>query len=173
MQRDASGNFSAATITAVSNISVAGTNFVNYLVVSNAPTFDASALTNLNASQFASGTIPTAQLPVNLQLLAINNGDTLTNIQPAALPANLQYLNNSLLVSTNLAIAQLPTNLAVLNSNNAINLTNLQSTNLNAINVQPLLVSPMIGLSAYAEASTAVAAANKVYVVPLLSLIHI
>jgi hypothetical protein len=51
-------------LTTVSNLSVEATNFVNYLVVSNAPAFDGSAITNLNASQLASGIVPVAQLPI-------------------------------------------------------------------------------------------------------------
>ena len=50
-------------LTTVSNLSVTGTNFVNYLVVSNPPALNGSAITNLNASQLSSGVIPLAQLP--------------------------------------------------------------------------------------------------------------
>ncbi len=48
--------------TTVSNLSVTATNFANYLVVSNAPALNGSAIFNLNASQLSSGTVATARL---------------------------------------------------------------------------------------------------------------
>jgi hypothetical protein len=51
-------------LTTVGNLSVIPTNFVNYLVVTNPPALNGSAITNLNASQVAAGTVPLAQLPV-------------------------------------------------------------------------------------------------------------
>jgi hypothetical protein len=50
-------------LTTLSNLLVTATIFVDYLVVSNAPVLDGSAITNLNASQLISGTVPVAQLP--------------------------------------------------------------------------------------------------------------
>ena len=43
--------------TTVSNLSVTATNLPNYLVVSNAPALNGSAIFNLNASQLSSGTV--------------------------------------------------------------------------------------------------------------------
>jgi hypothetical protein len=51
-------------LTTLSILSVTATNFANYLVVSNAPALDGSAITNLDASQLTSGTVPVAQLPI-------------------------------------------------------------------------------------------------------------
>ena len=50
-------------LTTVSNVSVTATNFVNYLVVSNPPALNGSAISNLNASNLSSGAISLARLP--------------------------------------------------------------------------------------------------------------
>jgi hypothetical protein len=49
-------------LTTVSNLSVTGTNLVNYLAVANPPALNGSAITGLNASQLASGIVPSGQL---------------------------------------------------------------------------------------------------------------
>ena len=77
-------------LTTVSNLSVAATNFVNFLVVSNPPALNGSAITNLNASQLIAGTLPLAQLPsvvitnnstaVNLTGTFAGNGAGVTNV---------------------------------------------------------------------------------------------
>jgi hypothetical protein len=56
------------------------------------PTYNGQNLTNLNASQLSAGTVPAAQLPVNLQPLTSNNGAGLTNLNPAYM--NTYYLSN-------------------------------------------------------------------------------
>jgi len=50
-------------LTTVSNLSVTATNFVNTLIVTNPPALNGSAITDLNASQLASGTVPLGRLP--------------------------------------------------------------------------------------------------------------
>ena len=82
-------------LTTVSNLSVTATNFVNYLVVTNPPALNGSAITNLNAAQLAFGTVPLAQLPgavltnnqtgVALTGAFTGNGVGLTNIPLNAL----------------------------------------------------------------------------------------
>jgi formylglycine-generating enzyme required for sulfatase activity len=84
-------------LTTVSNLSVTATNFVNYLVVTNPPVLNGIAITNLNASQLTSGTVPLGQLPgavvtnnetgVTLTGTFSGNGAALTNIPAAALVA--------------------------------------------------------------------------------------
>ena len=77
-------------LTTVSNLSVTGTNFVNYLVVTNPPALNGSAITNLNASQLTSGAVPLALLPaavvtnnetgLNLSGTFSGNGAGVTNV---------------------------------------------------------------------------------------------
>jgi hypothetical protein len=84
-------------LTTVSNLSVTATNFVNYLVVTNPPALNGSAITSLNASQLTSGTVPLGQLPgavvtnnetgVTLAGTFSGNGAALTNIPTTALVA--------------------------------------------------------------------------------------
>jgi hypothetical protein len=67
--------------TTLFNLLVTGTNFADYLVVSHAPVLDGSAITNLNASQLTSGTVPVAQLPtatVSTLGLVQPDGSTIT-----------------------------------------------------------------------------------------------
>jgi hypothetical protein len=69
--RDASGNFSAGIITAnlagnaalASNV-VAGIAITNAFITNSVFAGDGGGLTNLNASQLSSGTLPLAQLPI-------------------------------------------------------------------------------------------------------------
>ena len=50
-------------LTTVNNLSVTATNFVNTLIVTNPPALNGSAITSLNASQLAAGTVPLGRLP--------------------------------------------------------------------------------------------------------------
>jgi len=82
-------------LTTVSNLSVTATNFVNYLVVTNAPALNGSAITNLNASQLTAGTVSLALLPgavvtnnetgLNLAGTFCGNGAGVTNVDLLAL----------------------------------------------------------------------------------------
>ena len=84
-------------LTTVSNLSVTATNFVDYLVVTNPPALNGSAITNPNAAQLTSGTVPLGQLPgavvtnngtgVTLAGTFSGNGAALTNISASALVA--------------------------------------------------------------------------------------
>ena len=62
-------------LTTVSNLSVTATNFVSTLVVTNPPVLNGSAITNLNASQLAAGTVALARLPT---AVVTNNASGLT-----------------------------------------------------------------------------------------------
>jgi len=57
------GGVTLGGLTTVSNLSVTATNFVNTLIVTNPPALDGSAITDLNASQLAAGTVPLGRLP--------------------------------------------------------------------------------------------------------------
>ncbi|MCX6913602.1 MAG: SUMF1/EgtB/PvdO family nonheme iron enzyme, partial [Verrucomicrobia bacterium] len=61
--------------TTVSNLSVTATNFVNTLIVTNPPVLNGSAITNLNASQLAAGTVALGRLPT---AVVTNNASGLT-----------------------------------------------------------------------------------------------
>ena len=84
-------------LTTVSNLSVTATNFVNTLVVTNPPVLNGSAITNLNASQLAAGTVALGRLPtvvvtntatgVTLGGTFTGNGAGLTNIPASAVVA--------------------------------------------------------------------------------------
>jgi len=62
-------------LTTVSNLSVTATNFVNTLIVTNPPVLNGSAITNLNASQLAAGTVALGRLPT---AVVTNNASGLT-----------------------------------------------------------------------------------------------
>ena len=111
-------------LTTVSNLSVAATNFVNYLVVTNPPALNGSAITNLNASQLAAGTVPLGQLP---SALVTNNetGVTLTGTFSGG-GGGLTNLNTANLTGT-IADARLSANVALLNANQSFTGTNLFS----------------------------------------------
>ena len=61
-------------LTVTSNLYVSGTNFANYLVISNAPAFNGSSITNLNPAALA-GTINLANLPA---AVVTNNASGIT-----------------------------------------------------------------------------------------------
>lgn len=72
-----------------------------------------STVTNLNASNLASGTVPTNRLPASVQALAGANGSALTN------------LNASNLASGTVPAARLASSLQALELNNGAALTNV------------------------------------------------
>jgi hypothetical protein len=95
----------------VGNLSVTGTNFVNNLVVSNAPAFNGNAITNLNASQLAGGFVPLPQLSgITSNQLDATTWQLATNLNGgnAALASNVvsginltnTYLTNALLTNS-------------------------------------------------------------------------
>jgi hypothetical protein len=136
-------------------------------------TNNAVNLTNIPAGQLT-GSVPSAILtsvPAG-NLTGSVPSATLTSVPAASLTGAVPSATLTSVPAANLTgsvpSGTLPANLQALNTNNGINLTNLQSTNLNNINVLPFLVSPMTGLSAYVEANSVVAAANTVFVVPLI-----
>ncbi|MGO8700794.1 MAG: hypothetical protein ACLQVY_24145, partial [Limisphaerales bacterium] len=122
-------------------------NFVAGTITANLAGNAATATTAANVT----GTIAASQLPTNVPLL--NGTNAFTGANSFAGVTMATNVNNVIKGTFN---------------GNAGGLTNLQSTNLNSINVQPCLVSPMLGLSVYTQTSSAVSGANTVYVVPLL-----
>jgi hypothetical protein len=85
---------SFAGLTTTSNLAVAGTSFVNYLVITNAPQFNGSAISNLNAAAVV-GTLPLATLPASITsglAVATTNLNTVSN----TVAANVAGLNMAL-----------------------------------------------------------------------------
>jgi hypothetical protein len=105
-------------LTTVSNLSVTATNFVNYLVVSNSPAFNGSAITNLNASQLAAGTVPLGLLP----------GAVLTNNQSGVTLKGLTTVSNLSVTATNFVNYLVVTNAPALNGSAITNLNASQLT---------------------------------------------
>jgi hypothetical protein len=68
-------NVTLRGLTTVSNLSVTATNHANYLVVTNPPALNGSGISNLNATQLATGTVPLARLP---GAVVTNNASGLT-----------------------------------------------------------------------------------------------
>jgi hypothetical protein len=148
-------------LTTVSNLSVSATNFVNYLVVTNPPALNGSAITNLNASQLASGSVSLSLLPaalvtnneagVGLTGSFTGNGAGLTNIPFSALPVvpltnnhsgvtlkGLTTVSNLSVTATNFANYLVVTNPPWLNGSG---ITNLNASQLTAGTV-PLALLP-------------------------------
>jgi hypothetical protein len=112
VMRDASGNFSAGTVTAnlagnaatASNV-VAGIGITNAFITNSVFAGDGAGLTNLNASQLASGMVPLAQLP---GAVVTNNQTSVTlNGTFTGSGANLTALNANNLASGTVPLAQL------------------------------------------------------------------
>jgi hypothetical protein len=114
-------------LTTVNNLSVMATNFVNYLVVSNAPVLNGSGITNLTLAALPAGVVTNKQSGVtfggqttvsNLSVSATNfvnylvvtnapvlNGAAITNLNFAALPAGVvtNYATNVVLSGLSVA----------------------------------------------------------------------
>ncbi len=110
-------------LTTVSNLSVTATNFVNYLVVTNPPALNGSAITHLNASQLTTGTLPLVQLPAAV----VTNNATGLNLSGtfSGNGAGVTNLNASQLASGTVADARLSANVALRNANQSFTGTNL------------------------------------------------
>ncbi len=102
VKRDAAGNFSAGTITAnlagsatLANNVVAGITITNAFITNSVFAGNGGGLTNLNANNLSSGTVPLAQLPaavvtnnetgVNISGTFTGNGAGVTNVNAAQL----------------------------------------------------------------------------------------
>lgn len=115
-----------------------GTSFVLLNPAGTLPAYNGSALTNLNASNLASGTVPDGRFPATLPAVSGANLTALPATLPASSGANLTSLNASNLASGTVPDARLPATLPALSGANltALNASNLASGSIADARVQ-------------------------------------